>query len=139
MPVSQFRADEVRVVLLEPANAGSDVHGLQVFQVPFGPPNHWLFHKEARRGHSPDVRQMTVLALYDGIGCDLACSLLPSGLQFRWRVYDRSRWGGDKLPDGFIRLSIGREHPEDLNDRMAGRPPAITKRVSWTALWGWAQ
>jgi cystathionine gamma-lyase len=26
----------------------------------------------------------------------------------------RARWGGDKVPEGFIRLSVGCEHPEDL-------------------------
>jgi cystathionine gamma-lyase len=26
----------------------------------------------------------------------------------------RGRWGGDAVPEGFIRLSVGAEDPEDL-------------------------
>ena len=38
---------------------------------------HWMYATRFEDIPS-DVRQMTLLALYDGIGCNLACSMLPS-------------------------------------------------------------
>jgi cystathionine gamma-lyase len=32
----------------------------------------------------------------------------------------RARWGGDRVPEGFIRLSAGCEHPDDLLDDIRG-------------------
>jgi cystathionine gamma-lyase len=31
----------------------------------------------------------------------------------------RARWGGDRVPDGFVRLSAGCEHQEDLLSDLA--------------------
>jgi cystathionine gamma-lyase len=46
-----------------------------------------------------------------------ACRLLTTATSFGG-VYTsaerRARWGGDDIPDGFIRLSVGCEHPDDV-------------------------
>jgi cystathionine gamma-lyase len=45
----------------------------------------------------------------------------------------RARWGGDAVPDGFIRLSAGLEHIDDLladmSQALDGLPVAVTQQV----------
>jgi cystathionine gamma-lyase len=51
-----------------------------------------------------------------------ACHLLYEATSFggvHTTAERRARWGGDAIPDGFIRLSAGCEHPQDLLADMA--------------------
>lgn len=52
----------------------------------------------------------------------IACHLLYEATSFggiHTTAERRARWGGDAIPDGFIRLSAGCEHPQDLLADMA--------------------
>ncbi len=51
-----------------------------------------------------------------------ACRLIEQATSFgglHTTAERRARWGGDAISEGFIRMSAGCEHPEDLVDDLA--------------------
>jgi cystathionine gamma-lyase len=76
--------------------------------------------------HADAARQMTrfgPVVSFELAGADAAehflgrCRLIQQATSFgglHTTTERRARWGGDKISDGFIRLSAGCEHPDDL-------------------------
>ena len=86
-----------------------------------GDPAHALASRQMKRyGH---VLGFELASEHVADGFLAACRLVDEATSFggtHTTAERRARWGGDAVPEGYIRLSAGLEHPEDLLSDIGG-------------------